>query len=508
MSRCNLFYRSRILFGNITGRIVVIALAIVAMGWSAATIIGQPIGPTDLLLPLFCIMVAVLLIIAIRPVLGGIAVISFALMGSLFPLLIEVGEFSLRYYDVMLGILALIVCFQIAIRHRIEVSPELKEVFVPLSPFFLYIGLSLITVYISTPDSFTASVASYIRLVVTALFAPLLHLSITKSRDMFLFHKGMIIISTATIAIGLLQLWFVPNSKGIEGLSDRTSGLLSLNSFGLVSGLLILNAFIRRDQGSNWVWYAISIIIGALGLFLAKSASSIFATAVALTVYIVAMRSHKSSGRDFIRWVTIGAAMAVVASLAVWTWRKHDGVGFFGTISALSSISGGSFAPSYGSFAHRLMIAYAGIQIFLENPLVGVGWQASPTAEIIGSVDLNEGLMKTFPMFPRHYFFLEKPTSVHNLYIQIIAELGIIGFALFAYGCIRSGKAIIRIVSRISPSSPYNSWAQFYALGLVFLLVWWNNQPLFGGQPESILLFAFLGVIPSLARFERTRVIK
>jgi hypothetical protein len=50
----------------------------------------------------------------------------------------------------------------------------------------------------------------------------------------------------------------------------------------------------------------------------------------------------------------------------------------------------------------------------------------------------------------------------------------------------------------------YNAWAQFYALGLVVLLIWWNQSPLYGGQTESYLAFIFLAALALVARLERS----
>jgi hypothetical protein len=42
-------------------------------------------------------------------------------------------------------------------------------------------------------------------------------------------------------------------------------------------------------------------------------------------------------------------------------------------------------------------------------------------------------------------------------------------------------------------------------LGLLYLLIWWNNSTLFGGQIETILAFTFVAGLASVARLERQR---
>ena len=153
-----------------------------------------------------------------------------------------------------------------------------------------------------------------------------------------------------------------------------------------------------------------------------------------------------------------------------------------------------------GSFAHRLMIADAGLRIFRDHPIVGVGWRASATEAVIGTASLNAALMQTFNNLPSQYFFLEKPTSLHNMYIQLLAELGLIGFALFVHGTVRVGQAVKTILHAIPTASHEKMWARFDVLGLIFLLIWWNTNPLFGGQTESLLAFTFLGALAAVAQ--------
>src|SRR5688572_17080457 len=114
-------YRLKTFFVNKSGRLVATLIVILAIGWSIATMMGQFVAPANLWLPLILCFFAVLLMIVIRPALGSIAALSFAFLGPLFPTLVEVGELSLRYTDVMLGILILVICLQFSIRRRIEV---------------------------------------------------------------------------------------------------------------------------------------------------------------------------------------------------------------------------------------------------------------------------------------------------------------------------------------------------------------------------------------------------
>jgi O-antigen ligase len=317
-----------------------------------------------------------------------------------------------------------------------------------------------------------------------------MYLSIKNSGDMKLLHSMLIAFSVASVPIGAWEEW---SGVGIDEaeVMGRFGGLLGVNSLGLVSGLLVLYGFIKRGSRFPPRLGIALLVLGIYGLFLSKSVSSVLATAGSVAVYKAAVRFERRGTPSVFRWITIGALTTIMLALVVWILRQGDAVKFL-------DFSG-------GSFAQRLMIADAGLQIFLNHPVLGVGWHASATEAVIGSPTLNAFLMQRFMNLPTHYFFLEQPTSLHNMYIQFLAELGILGFVLFVYGSFLVGKAVKTILKNIPAESPYKLWAQFYAFGLVFLLIWWNTNPLFGGQTETMLAFTFLAALAAVARLERQR---
>jgi len=112
-------------------------------------------GEADVLILLAFVGVAALLLTATRPVLAAIAVIGFAFVNpSLLSPFAELGELSFRYVDILCVMLTLGVLTQIAIKEPIPVSREFRRLFIPLCPFFLYVGASLIEVSVTHPLSF------------------------------------------------------------------------------------------------------------------------------------------------------------------------------------------------------------------------------------------------------------------------------------------------------------------------------------------------------------------
>jgi hypothetical protein len=435
--------------------------------------------------------VMLLLGMVIRPIFAAVAVVSFAFVSPYaLPTLLEAGALHFRCIDIFSGLLTCIVLMQFAVQRDLTVLQEFRAFYVPLVPFLLYIGLSLANVGFTQPNVLNASLVSYIRLISTALLSPLLYLSVKNKNDLRVFHTSLVLFGVASVIGSSLEGQYIQRVDAIALNAERISGsFLSINTFGLVSGLLVVYALIKGDGKFRALYRVILLACGLMGLFLAKSASSVLATAGASALYLSTMRARSGSTVQWMRWSVVGTALLVVTVLAIRTWRQNDAIG-------LANVSG-------GSFTQRFMIAHAGLWIFLDHPFIGVGWQASVTEAFLHSPVLNAALMQKFPELPKTYF-LEGASQLHNMYIHILAELGIVGFGLFIYACIHIGKAVIGLLRSLRYGSPYTTWAQFYALGLVVLLIWWNHSPLYGGQTESYLAFIFLASLATVARLERS----
>jgi O-antigen ligase len=473
--------------------IALVGLLALTVGWLTQNAVELAVVKGRIYWPALApLAIPLVLLIAMRPVFGAAAVLGFAFVNTSFlrPL-VELGQLSVRYVDAVFGLLICVVLVRMAIRRGSAISTEFWQLFAPALVFLLYIGTSLVIVPVSAPDFFAASVAAYMRLVITASFALVFHMALRDQWDMRFFNKALIAFAVVTIVVGTCLVLAGTDQGETKVLAGRSGGILGPGSFGLVSGLLVLYGFIKKDDVScpSVLWIS-SLILGLIGLSLAKSIAPIFATAATVALYLGALRSRRSRTPGPVRWAAIGTAIGLATGVAVWSFRSHD-------VSGLVS-------SSDGSFSQRVMLAYTGLQIFLDNPLIGVGWQASTAEAVIVSPGVSAAAMEEFPGLPNHYF--SKPASLHNMYVQFLAELGIVGFSLFVWVFFRTAKSVARIVKNVAAESPYRGWTQFYALGLIFLLIWWNGNPLFGGQTETMLAFTFLALLANVAELEKQRV--
>jgi hypothetical protein len=88
---------------------------------------------------------------------------------------------------------------------------------------------------------------------------------------------------------------------------------------------------------------------------------------------------------------------------------------------------------------------------------------------------------------------------VHNTYVQILADLGVVGFALFAAALASIAVGATRVL-RQARDGPLWPHAMCASLGLLLILLWLNDNPLYGGQVETILLALLVGIVAAIGR--------
>ena len=105
-----------------------------------------------------------------------------------------------------------------------------------------------------------------------------------------------------------------------------------------------------------------------------------------------------------------------------------------------------------------------------------------------------------FPSTRNDFFPDVTPGSVHNAYIQVAADLGLIGVGLLVFAFVSLARQILAVLSRATRRSPL--WPQlcFLSWGLLLIAIWWNDNPIFGGQPETVLAALFVGAVAGLSR--------
>jgi O-antigen ligase len=144
------------------------------------------------------------------------------------------------------------------------------------------------------------------------------------------------------------------------------------------------------------------------------------------------------------------------------------------------------------SYSQRTVLAYIGLRIFADHPVLGVGWQRSDRPDVFDPYLADAH--KRFPDVVELAFpSAEHPWGVQNLYIQMLADAGLIGLALL----IAVGAAGLILAWRTAryASTPWAIGAGLVPLcGLLTLAGVWASLGIVAGIPLQATLSLLLGL--------------
>lgn len=418
-------------------------------------------------------MVALGYVILRGPRWSLVALVGCTLFG-LYRRSVPVGPVDIRLTD--LAYLSLLVwAVRLRGRGRIERS-DVGQWFIGL--LILVLGLTLFTVLVNGEGGVLSLLVSWARLAVTVSLVWLVPYAIRTPEARRSFFLMVLYLCTASVAFILVQTAFR------SGFGERAAGALGPNAVGLLAGLVVVGAIHAplRQPSHGWVMG----VVGILGLLGTRSIGAIIATALPLGIYGLTMGNTRSRASK-------GQLLAPMRLLLLT-------VGAVGVITTLRPLNlPGSSAFDYSTTAHRLVEASAGYEIFRRHPVMGVGWQRSNLPDVIGDPEISARLHRRFPDVNPEFFPDTNPGSVHNAYVQILAESGLIGILTAGVALVAVRRRVWAVVAA-SRAGPDAQLARCAVLLLVVILIWWNDNPLFGAEPETVLAATLLGVLASCRR--------
>ena len=277
----------------------------------------------------------------------------------------------------------------------------------------------------------------------------------------------------------------VASSRGSarDSASRRSSGsTTSRRSPGaaLVVGAIGVALGDGRPAGRRWSLVALAT--GALGVVLSGAMTG-GARAVARGRGGPARRPR--GGRAARR----ARALALAGVIVARDGRDGDDAGRRRSSASPSSSASatGSSRPGVESYAHRTLLAYIGGRIWLDRPVTGVGWQASSEEWAYGPF-LDDARAR-FPSEPDQAFpSPEHPWGIQMLYLQVAADLGVVGIALLLGLAAAAVAAGIRGL-RSSPAALVGLGWLCVAAGV------WTGIGLVAGLPLEALTWIAFGLV-------------
>jgi len=304
-------------------------------------------------------------------------------------------------------------------------------------------------------------------------------------RDVYFVVWSLVAVSAAATAVGVVQFFGVDvfrawpsggRQPGFVGIDDL--GMLSAAAYAVALGIVAVAPRTRPLRVLGWV----AAVAGAVGLVVAGALAAVLgALLAALVAFVVARRF---SLLDFRRALVLGGMALLVLVGSVF--MRSSALTSFAGFAGLRHQDNGRGVESY---SHRWVLDYVGLKIFLDHPFAGAGWQSGYDQFAYGPV--LPDAHRRFPSQPAQAFPAPAhPWGIQSAYVEVLAELGIVGAALFA-AWIAAGfwTALATIRRSRAPASQT-------LLGLLWLCVVvgvWNGLWFIGGIPFDALIWLAFG---------------
>jgi O-Antigen ligase len=298
-----------------------------------------------------------------------------------------------------------------------------------------------------------------------------------------------------TLAAGWALVEFVAGGGGRQGSFVGEHDLAALGTMSVAAGLACLYA----RPGAVPRLALVGLVAGAVAVTLGASLAGligVYLAAAALAALAAVRRS--------LRLPAVAASLAVAVAVTAGTWAIRGG-----EFSFLNSWFGpppetpGQYAASW---SQRLIFAYIGGRVFLDNPVLGTGWHGIlPEEEFARFLpDARE----RFSDQPPHYF----PTPETGLipqqtYDQVLFELGLVGLGVLAATSLLALRSAIVAGKRWPRSGVFEEQAFIPLAWFASLVGVLAGAALFGGSPIAAIFWLTLGVAaaaPFLAGREAT----
>lgn len=276
---------------------------------------------------------------------------------------------------------------------------------------------------------------------------------------------------------------------GFVGAGGRQGSFLGEHDLAAIATMTLAVGLARTHSrtGRPGVFTLAAVVAGGLGIMLGAALASLLGLyLVAGTVLALALV------RDSLR---LGAALATVAVAVVVTGGtlslRGGELGFIQEWFGPEPESPGQYAASW---SQRLIYAYVGGRVFLDQPLLGTGWQGELRPEEYARYlpDARE----RFSDQPRSYFPPRNGTLIpQQTYDQVLFELGLVGAAAFLATALLATREAVKVGVGWAREGEWTELAYVPAAWLAGLAAALAGAALFGGAPLTATFWLSLGVV-------------
>jgi O-antigen ligase len=272
---------------------------------------------------------------------------------------------------------------------------------------------------------FDDHLANYVEFVAYALLAVAVPLLVRRAQDLTLVVGSFVLWAVVASAVAFVQFFGVdvfdawpPGWRQPSFLSHHDLAALS----GIAVGVAVAGILCTRRRIPAPALFPLALAAGAAGLVLAGSIAAVAGFAVGVLLVTFAARSRFApSGMRLLAVVVLLVAVLVGVSAI-----RADALQPVGEVTGLGEDRA---PPDVLTYSEQSVLVYIGLRIFQDNAILGVGWQRSGRAEVFERY-LADARAR-FPDEANEAFpSAERELGVQSLYVQMLADAGLIGLGL------------------------------------------------------------------------------
>lgn len=342
-------------------------------------------------------------------------------------------------------------------------------------------------------DRFAEHLVSYAKLVEYALLAPAVAVIVRGALALHVVCASFVLWGAAAAAVAAAQFAGLDVFEGWpEGMRQPSflghHDMASLQALvlGLAAAAIVAGA--ARVPAGRLV--ALALGAGIVGLVLSGSVTAAGGLAVgACVLWVAARRRYRPSA---LRTLALAGVVAIVA-VGIATLRSGDLADFFRFAeSQTAQGSSGEASEDVESYSQRTVLAYIGLRIFADHPLAGVGWlRSSRPAAFEPYLDdararFPEVADIAFPAVGREW-------GVQNLYVQMLADAGIVGLGLLLTVGV-AGLLLMWRSARLAPDLFSTGTGLMPLLAFTSVAAIWASYGIVAGIPLQAATSLLLGL--------------
>ena len=349
-----------------------------------------------------------------------------------------------------------------------------------------WIGVTTVRAGVATDGyAFADHAVSALKFAEYAVLAAAVPLLLRRAPDIRLFLGSLVAWGAVASLVGLAQFFgadifeaWRPGRRQGSFLGHHDLAALALCSLGVAFAAILAGR--RRSTRGATTAAGVGVVATVLSGAVAAVGGLILAAPAAV---LVAWRPF----RPGLKRVAAVGAVVVVCAVGVVSLRGGE-LDAFVRYLGVSSREQQSGVESY---SHRTVLAYIGLRIFLDHPVLGVGWQGS--GDVVTFLPYVPDAKRRFPEVAEEAFpAAGRAWGVQDAYVQALADMGILGLLAFLAPFAAGAWLAVRAVQRAgAPAAELGLVALVIVLGTLGI---WSAQGLVAGIPLDAVMWIGIGL--------------